>query len=392
VSHVVVVGASLAGLRAAETLRAEGFDGELTIIGSERHLPYDRPPLSKDFLLGKVEANQLGLCDDAMLDALGARWLLDRSATALTAGAVHLDSGEATEPADGVVLTTGARARQLMSDGLDGVHTLRTLGDAVALRADLATASRIVIIGAGFIGTEVASTAVSLGKHVTILEAQPQPFRNQLGTLCGALLCHTLTEHGVDLRVGAGVAEILGGDRVSGVALTDGTRIAADLVLVGVGAVPNTEWLTTSGVECDNGVLTDEWGRTNLPRVVAAGDVARYRRGAGHLRVEHWTNARDMPVIASRALLAALSGTETLGEPHDQAPYFWSEQCDRRIQLAGRIRPEQPIEVVDGAFEDGRFVAVQHHERAPSAVVGWDMPREFTRYRRQNDAALRATW
>lgn len=161
-SHVVVVGASLAGLRAAETLRAEGFDGELTIIGSERHLPYDRPPLSKDFLLGKVEANQLGLCDDAMLDALGARWLLGRSATALTAGAVHLDSGEATEPADGVVLTTGARARHLMSDGLDGVHTLRTLDDAVALRADLATASRIVIIGAGFIGTEVASTAVSL--------------------------------------------------------------------------------------------------------------------------------------------------------------------------------------------------------------------------------------
>lgn len=383
--RIVVVGASLAGLRAAETLRGQGFGGELTIVGEETHAPYDRPPLSKDFLLGKSETADLRLAGDTALDAT---WLLGRRARALRPGLVEVDGHDAV-PADGVVITTGARARRLPTPrGLRGMHVLRTLDHAVALKKDLDQANNIVIVGAGFIGTEVASVAAGLGRTVTVVDTLERPFTGQLGNEPADLLRRTLADHGVVLRTGVAIAEIEGVERVSRVLLTDGTRLPADLVLTGIGAAPSCEWLAGSGVACEDGVLTDAWGRTTVPGIVAAGDVARFERGTSRVRVEHWTNARDMPVIAARTLLADAADADP-GAPHTAPPYFWSEQFGHRIQLAGRIDPGLPVEFVEGAVEDGRFVAVQYRDGSITAVLGWSMPREFTHWRRRNDSSLR---
>ncbi|MFI6366192.1 NAD(P)/FAD-dependent oxidoreductase [Nocardia sp. NPDC050630] len=388
-THIAVVGASLAGLRAAETLRAEGFDGELTIIGAEPHPPYDRPPLSKDFLLGKIETADIALADNAARDALEARWLLGRAATSLRQGEVTVDDGE-TLTADGIVIATGARARRIPMGGeLTGIHVLRTLDDAVSLRRELASAQQVVIVGAGFIGAEVASTAATLGKRVTIVEAAEQPFHRHLGPVAADLLRRTMSDHTVAIRTGRTVTEFGGAQRVSTVVLDDGTRLPTDLVLVGIGAIPNTEWLEGSGVHCDNGVLTDAWGRTNVAGVVAAGDVARFQRGDRQIRVEHWTAASGMAATVARALLAHLTSGAPCA-PHVDPPYFWSDQFGHRIQMVGRIRADLPVDIVEGAIDDARFVAVQRRDDAVTAVLGWSMPREFTQWRRRNNDSLRA--
>lgn len=388
-THIAVVGASLAGLRAAETLRAEGYDGEMTIIGDESHPPYDRPPLSKDFLLGKIETADIALADSATRDSLAARWVLGRAATSLRPGQVTIGDGE-TLAVDGIVIATGARARRIpKGDKLTGSHVLRTLDDAVSLRQTLKSAQRIVIVGAGFIGAEVASTAAALGKRVTIVEAADQPFHAHLGRVASDLLRRTMSDHTVEIRTGHTVAEFDGTQRASTVVLDDGTRLPADLVLVGIGAIPNTEWLEGSGVLCDNGVLTDSWGRTNVAGIVAAGDVARFQRGDRQIRVEHWTSASGMAATAARALLAHLTGGAP-GAPHLDAPYFWSDQFGHRIQMVGRIQADLPVDIVEGAVDDARFVAVQRRDDAVTAVLGWSMPREFTQWRRRNNDSLRA--
>lgn len=388
-THIAVVGASLAGLRAAETLRAEGFDGELTIIGAEPHLPYDRPPLSKDFLLGKIDTADIALADSATRDSLEARWALGQAATSLRPGQVTIGSSE-TLTADGIVIATGARARRIPNGGdLAGIHVLRTLDDAVSLRRELESAQRVVIVGAGFIGAEVASTAAALGKRVTIVEAAEQPFHAHLGPLASDLLRRTMSDHAVEILTGHTVAELDGAQRVSAVVLDDDTRLPADLVLVGIGAIPNTEWLEGSGVLCDNGVLTDAWGRTNIAGVVAAGDVARFQRGDRQIRIEHWTTASSMAATAARALLAHLTDGAPCA-PHLDAPYFWSDQFGHRIQMVGRIQPDVPVDIVEGAVDNARFVAVQRRDNAITAVLGWSMPREFTQWRRRNNKSLRA--
>lgn len=382
--HVAVVGASLAGLRAAEALRDQGFDGRLTIVGDEPHAPYDRPPLSKDFLLGKSEAADIALCDAALRDSLAADWRLGVSASGLEDGVLALGDGDRLA-ADGFVLATGARARTLAACP-PGVHTLRTLDDAAALRADLASARHLVIVGAGFVGMEVASAAVALGARVTVVDTAAAPFRNRLGPVAADLLLGVARDHGVDLRTGVGSVVPVGAERVTGISLDDAAPLPVDLVLAGIGAIPNTEWLAGSGVDCDGGVLVDGWGRTRTRGVVAAGDVAR---PTGAARTEHWTHARDTPATAVRALLADTVGGDP-GPPPDSA-YFWSEQFGHRIQLAGRLDPDAPVDIVDGAIEEARFVGVQRRDGALTAVLGWSMPREFTRLRRRNDADLRAT-
>ncbi|MEU6700739.1 FAD-dependent oxidoreductase [Pseudonocardia sp. NPDC046786] len=383
IRSVTVVGASLAGLAAVRALRAQGFAGPVTVVGAERHTPYDRPPLSKGYLAGTVPDEDLELTgpDDA---ALGVQWRLGCTAIGFDGPGrvVALDDG--TElAADAVVLATGARARPLPGPVPGGVHTLRTLDDARALRADLATARRLVVIGAGFVGAEVASTAAGLGIGVDVVELAAVPLQRALGAEMGEVCGRLHEANGVRLHRGVGVERLLGSPRVTGVRLADGRELPADVVLAGIGAVPNTEWLAGSGLTLADGVVTDARGMTGLPGVVAVGDCANSHRDytGGLLRLEHWTNALQQPTVA----VAALLGTEHALPAHHTVPYFWSDQYGSRIQFAGHRAPDGRVRLVEGEPDGpGGFVAVFDDAAGePVGVLGIDRPRPFGGWRRR---------
>lgn len=377
--QVTVVGASLAGLSAVRALRELGYDGRLTVVGAERHLPYDRPPLSKSFLAGTGGQDELALLGEAD-DALDVDWQLGVAAVALRPSTreVVLADGRVLA-GDGVVLATGARARHLPGVGeLGGVHVLRTLDDALALRADLRAAGSLVVVGAGFIGAEVASTARTLGLDVTVVEAMATPLAGPLGEAMGAACAELHTDHGVRLLTGVGVAGLRGQGRVTGVELTDGTVLPADVVLVGVGAEPAVDWLSGSGLDLDGGVVTDATCATSLPGVVAVGDCARsFDPVAGrHRRIEHWTHALQQPATAAATLLGTSSA------PYAALPYFWSEQYGKQLQFAGSREPGDVVTVVEGSTAERRFVATYERDGRLVAVLGLDAPRPFSRLRR----------
>ncbi|MGW1492326.1 NAD(P)/FAD-dependent oxidoreductase [Streptomyces sp. NPDC002402] len=382
---VAVVGASLAGLSAARSLRKQGYDGRLVVIGDEPHRPYDRPPLSKEFLAGTVGETDLALETDG--EDLQAEWLLGVRAAGFDPAdhAVRLADGRSVR-ADGIVIATGATARMLPgSEGLEGVHTLRTLDDARALRADLALGGRLVVIGGGFIGAEVASTAYGLGLDVTVVEAAPTPLAGPLGEVMGGIVSTLHADHGVRLLCGVGVKGLSGQARVEAVLLQDGRSIPADTVVVGVGARPCVEWLAGSGVVLDDGVKCGADGRTSMAGVVAVGDCASwYDPAAGiHRRVEHWTGARERPDAAVAALLSG--GAATPGVP--RPPYFWSDQYGVRIQFAGHSAGADSVTVEEGLPDDRSFLAVYRRSGHPVAVLGMNQPRLFTRWRKQLAAA-----
>ena len=386
---IAVIGASLSGLRAAEQLRAQGFDDDLVIVGAERHLPYDRPPLSKEYLLGNVGVADLALAEQSDIDELDARWHLGVAAKRLdvTGGRIVLNSGEEIA-ADGVVIATGGMPRRLpTTEGLLGVHVLRSLEDADALRADLTGgAENVVVIGAGFIGAEVAATSRELGLDVTIVEAMPVPLSVALGPELGAVCAGLHATNGVQLLTGTTVVEWLTADdgagrrRVTALELSDGRRLRADVVVVGIGMQPAAAWLEDSGLFLDNGVLTDAGYVTDRPNIVAVGDVARpYNPRTGrNVRREHWTDAAEGPAIAVRNLLA-----ERTVQQVDKPSYFWSDQYGTRIQFAGAAEPSDEVRFLDGAATDSAFVATYHRGDETTAVLAMNNPRLFTRLRRQ---------
>ncbi|WP_275560468.1 FAD-dependent oxidoreductase [Streptomyces sp. 5-6(2022)] len=387
VGTVAVVGASLAGLHAARGLRSQGYDGRLVVVGEERHRPYDRPPLSKEFLTGDGDPGEglgpLALTDPEEEAELDAEWLLGVRAEALdtAAGEIRLTGGRALR-ADGVVIATGATPRTLPLPRLDGVHTLRTLDDALRLRAELrAGAARAVVIGAGFIGAEVASSCAALGLDVTVVEAAPLPMVPQLGEEMARVCAGLHARGGATLLCGTGVAGLRGGGRVTGVELTDGRVLPADVVVVGVGVRPVTGWLEGSGLALDDGVRCDEGCVTSLPNVVAVGDVARLDRPgtARTVRAEHWTSGMLQGDVAARNLLAG-STVATF----DALPYFWSDQYGARIQYAGRREPGDTVRILEGDPADGGgFLAVYERDGIPTAALGVDRPRPFMRLRRE---------
>ncbi|WP_212806872.1 MULTISPECIES: NAD(P)/FAD-dependent oxidoreductase [unclassified Mycolicibacterium] len=389
--HVAIVGASLAGLSAARALRAQGFDGRLTVIGDEAQRPYDRPPLSKEFLCGTVSEADLALESDD--DDLQADWRLGVAAAKLDSrsGAIELADGTRID-ADGVVIATGSRARRWPGcEDMAGVHVIRTIDDAVALRAELVPGARLVVIGAGFIGAEVASTARKLGLDVTVVEAAPTPLHLQLGKWLGGVVAGAHAANGTTLICGVGVAGLVGEERalrtpsgvrrVAGVDLTDGRHLPADVVVVGIGGVPNIDWLRDSGLELGNGVLCGTRGQTALPNVVAVGDCAAWLDAAtnAHHRVEHWTGALERPALAVASLLAGGAHQEATVKP----PYFWSDQYGSRIQFAGLARPDDEITIEEGSCEDRCLLATYRRDGRLVAVLGIDQPRLFTRWRRQ---------
>ncbi len=380
--RIVIVGASLAGFRAAEELRHLGHEGSITIVGDEPHRPYDRPPLSKQVLAGRrpPEATALDPASGT-IDDLGLDWRLGTSATGLELAErnVLLGGGERL-PFDGLVIATGASPRRLPgTDHLDGVHTLRTLDDCLAIRGVLeAGPRRVAVVGAGFIGAEVAATCRGLGIDVSLIEALPVPLERGLGSQMGAVMADLHRDHGVDVRLGVGVVLIDGTDRAERVRLTDGSVLDVDLVVVGIGVTPNTDWLEGSGLTIDNGVLCDETCLA-APGVVAAGDVARWPnvRFDEVMRVEHWDNAVEMSAHAARTLLTA-PGAALAFAP---VPWFWSDQYDRKVQLAGRAGPDDLVEVVSGSVEERRFVTFYGRGGRLVGVLGMNQPAKVMRWR-----------
>ncbi len=380
-----MVGASLAGLSATRSLRKQGYDGRLVVVGDEPHRPYDRPPLSKEFLAGALGEADLALeADD---EDLRVEWLLGVRATGLDGAdrAVRLADGRVVR-ADGIVIATGAAARTLPgSDGLAGVHVLRTLDDARALRDELARGGRLVVIGGGFIGAEVASTAYTLGLDVTVVEAARTPLAGPLGAEMGAVVSALHADHGVRLLCGVGVKGVSGEHRVDAVLLEDGRSVPADIVVVGVGARPCVEWLEGSGVALDDGVKCGADGRTSLAGVVAVGDCANWYdpRAGAHRRVEHWTGARERPDAAVTALLAGGAVEPAAPRP----PYFWSDQYGVKIQFVGHAAGADSVTVEEGAADDRDVLAVYRRAGRPVAVLGMNQPRLFTRWRKRLAAA-----
>ncbi|WP_432042207.1 NAD(P)/FAD-dependent oxidoreductase [Streptomyces cadmiisoli] len=376
---VTVVGASLSGLYAARELRSQGFDGRLVVIGDELHRPYDRPPLSKDFLTGRTDEAGLELADPEETAELDAEWLLGTRARSLDprGRTVVLDDGR-TLSTDAVVIATGASARRLPGRHPAGVHTLRTLDDALALRHELTRGPRrVVVIGAGFIGAETASSCAALGHEVTVVEAAPLPLVPQLGPDMAAVCARLHQRAGVRLMTGTGVAGLRGTDTVSGVVPAHGALLPADIVVAGVGVTPNTDWLAGSTLALNDGVLCDDGCTTSLPHVVAVGDVARI----GGLRAEHWTAATEQPRVAVANLLAGRT-VETVRS----VPYFWSDQYGARIQFAGRREDGDTVRITEGDAVDpagGGFLALYERAGRTTAVLAVDRPRSFMRVRRE---------
>jgi len=379
VDRIAIVGASLAGIRAAATLRDDGYDGTVTLIGSEPHIPYDRPPLSKQFLSGEWDIDRIGI-GHAEIDA-ELRLGVPASSLDVAGRAVHLADGTEV-PYDGVILATGSHPRTLPGQPqVAGVHVLRTIDDAIALRDQVAAGpERVVVIGAGFIGSEVAATCRVMGLEVTVLEALPIPLVRVLGEQMGAFMGDLHRDHGVDLRLGVGVDVIEhDGTKVTGVRLADGSTVTADLVVVGVGVRPTTDWLEGSGLTIDDGVVCDATC-TAAPGVVAAGDVCRWEHPRyGSMRVEHWENAQEQAEHAARMLLAA----EGEPQPYGPVPWFWSDQYDRKVQVAGHPSPDDEVQVIDGSLEERRFVALYGRDGELTAVLGVNRPRLVVQYRQR---------
>ncbi|MDH6217932.1 NAD(P)/FAD-dependent oxidoreductase [Streptomyces pseudovenezuelae] len=387
-AHVLVVGAAASGLTTVEALRRKGYGGAITVLGDEPHPPYDRPPLSKQVLSGTWEPARTELRTGEYLAGLQAEFHLGDPATALDVPTrtVRTQSGRELR-ADAVVIATGVRARTLPGQELlAGVHVLRTLDDSLALRADLLAATRLVVVGEGVLGCEIAATARTLGLDVTLAGPLAAPMALQVGPLVSEALAALHTERGVRLRMGAGVAGLTGaGGRVTGVRLATGEVLPADVVVVAIGAVPATDWLADSGLELDNGVVCDARCRA-AAGIYAVGDVARWHHEhlGRLLRLENRTNATEQAM----AVAATLLGEEQAYLP---VPYFWTDQYDAKLQVHGFLPVDSQVDVVEGDVTARRFVARYHHGGRVTGVLGWNMPKQ-TRLRRQEVVdALRST-
>ena len=389
IHRVTIVGASLAGLRAAEALRSRGYDGALILIGDERHRPYDRPPLSKQVLHGTWTPEQTFFRQKDGYDPLALEMRLGVAATSLDLRARRVTLADGTwVDYDRLIITTGARVRTLPGIAQrPGLLVLRTLDDALALRGELEKARRVAIVGMGFIGLEVAAACRTRGVDVTAIESLSVPLAPIVGPTLGDMLVRMHVDHGVDVRTGVTVTDIYGEPRVAGVALSDGSRVEADVVVVGIGVVPNTEWLEGSGLTLDNGIVCNGSGEA-APGVYAAGDVARMANVwyGDAPRIEHWTNAVEQSAYVVEQML----GDSVAARNFSSVPYFWSDQYDRKIQFVGRARPHDEMLVVDGSVAERRLTALYRRGDQLVACLAVNQPRALIKYRKL--LASNASW
>lgn len=378
-SRIAVVGAGAAGVAAAEALRHENFRGEIWLFGDEGEHPYDRPPLSKQILAGRWEFEAVRLRGEAHYRDLGISLELNRAAVALDSQDRRITFSDGSEDRfDGIIVCTGVHPRVLpFGHDLNGVHVLRTGRDVAALRADLLDAARVVVIGAGFLGTEAAATAHALGLDVTLVEPMEVPLLRQLGPTIGARVAQLHRQRGVKVLTGVTVGDIVGAaGRVAGVQISSGARLPADVVLVTIGSSPTVGWLTGSGLQIGDGVICDEFCRAG-PAIYAAGDVAAWHnpRYGQLMRVEHRINATEQAAVAALNLIHADV------TPFDPVPYFWSDQFDTKIHAFGVLSADADLEFCDGELDDDRFVAKYSQEGQLRGVLGWNRAKQARQYR-----------
>ncbi|MEU5872169.1 FAD-dependent oxidoreductase [Glycomyces sp. NPDC047369] len=385
--RVLIVGASAAGLATAEALRRKGYAGAITLVGDEPHAPYDRPPLSKQVLSGAWEPGRAALRSGTALAALGIDLILGEAAVALEAAerSIRTETGRRLG-ADAVVVATGARARMLPGQrGIGGVHVLRTLDQALALRKDLMSSRRLVVVGEGVLGAEVAATARGLGVETTLAGPLRAPLERQVGPLVSGLLAQLHREHGVRLRSGSAVEGLVETNgHVGGVRLGTGEVLPAEAVVVAIGALPSTDWLAGSGLRLDNGVVCDAQCRA-AEGIWAVGDVARWHheRLGRLVRFENRTNATEQAAAVAADILGQ-------GRPYTPVPYFWTDQYDAKLQVHGVIGEDTEVEVVEGDTAARRFVARYREDGQVTAVLGWNMPKQTRLHRNDIDLPLSA--
>ncbi len=386
-ARVVIAGASAGGLTTAEALRNEGFEGPITLIGEETRSPYRRPPLSKQVLTGEWPGERAHLLDADGLDRLDLRLMLGSRASELDVAAHTLVVDGDKIPYDTLVVATGVRARQLPGVGdVPGIHTLRTLGDVDAIRAGLETAARVAVVGAGVLGSEIASAARHIGLGVVLIGRTRTMRLGQVGDHLSDLIEELHRAHEVDVRTGVDVIDVFGAGHHQAVALSNGGAVEADLVIVAIGGIPSTDWLAGSGLDLSDGVVCDATGLA-APDVYAVGDVAQWREKAGCPvpRVEHHLNAVEQALAVAHLLVT--------GEPSGAVvPFFWSEVHDARIQVYGRFAAHSPLETIAGDMGDRRFVAASRDDGRITGVVGWNLPRDFRDARTLVDASTPAPY
>ena len=383
VNDIIIIGAGQSGGWAAKTLRDSGFTGSVLMIGNESHLPYERPPLSKQVLLGELAPGACQLWSQERLAEWGIKVELGNHVELVDriSGQVVCQDGKSFH-FDQLLLATGSRPRRLICEGAElvGVHYLRTIDDCLAMRATLGPASRLVVVGGGWIGLEVASGLQARGAHVTVLEASNQ--------LCGRSLPPSLSKYfleqhlrrGVDIRLGARLKRFVGQGKVQGVELDDGSILPATVVLVGIGAVPNDELARSCGLDVGNGIVVDEHCRTADPRIFACGDVTDQPLGQARVRFESWKNAQDQGVAAAKAMLGVEPVTREL-------PWFWSDQFDINFQLVGIVPAgAQQYRKVDAG--DNGFIDFFVQEGRLVAAAAINSPRELREAKRAIQKAL----
>ncbi|WP_455359630.1 NAD(P)/FAD-dependent oxidoreductase [Streptomyces sp. SYSU K21746] len=386
--HVVVVGASLGGMSLVQELRRLGHDGRVTVLGAEKvRAHYDRTQLSKDLLTGSAETESLYLMSEEELARLSIDLRAGRRATGLsingTVKTVTVDDGS-TVDADVVVIASGSSARRPpFPADFAGVHVLRTMEDGVALRTQLVQATKVVVLGAGFIGCEVAASARALGRDVTLVDLQPSPMHAVLGPVLGDHFARLHRAHGTALELGTGVEGLIVTERVTGVRLADGRVLDADLVVIGFGGVPETDWLRGSGVDVHNGVVCDDAGRTSVTGVLALGDAASWHspRHGQAVRSEHWNHVPlQAAVVAENIVAGTLTVDDEAASQLNALPSFWTDQFGTRMQLVGSPAADDHVHIVAGTPGESGLVAIYTRDGRATAALAVDAPRALMRH------------